>query len=255
MVADYHSFCDSIESCYASGTLSPEMQLGSHLHLSLHVCLVALAQVFVASGWQTPSLPTIARLHYDGGGDWYANPSSLPNLLAAVSDWTELRVSDRPTEVRPLDPDLGDYPYLYMTGHGNVRFSDAELDRLRRYLDGGGFLHIDDNYGMNSSARREVSRLFPDRDLVEVPLAHPIYRIVFPFPDGLPKVHEHDGLPARGFGVFIDGRLALFYSFQSDLGDGWEDASVHGDPAAIRNAALEMGVNLFVYAISSSSAG
>jgi len=204
---------------------------------------------------QAPSLPTIARLHYDGGGDWYANPSSLPNLLAAVSDWTELRVLDRPTEVRPLDPDLGDYPYLYMTGHGNVRFSDAELDRLRRYLDGGGFLHIDDNYGMDSSARREVSRLFPDRDLVEVPLDHPIYRIVFPFPDGLPKVHEHDGLPARGFGIFIDGRLALFYSFQSDLGDGWEDASVHGDPDAIRNAALEMGVNLFVYAISSSSAG
>ena len=204
---------------------------------------------------QAPSLPTIARLHYDGGGDWYANPSSLPNLLAAVSDWTELRVLDRPTEVRPLDPDLGDYPYLYMTGHGNVRFSEAELDRLRRYLDGGGFLHIDDNYGMDSSARREVSHLFPDRDLVEVPLDHPIYRIVFPFPDGLPKVHEHDGLPARGFGVFIDGRLALFYSFQSDLGDGWEDASVHGDPDAIRNAALEMGVNLFVYAISSSSAG
>ena len=200
---------------------------------------------------QDSSLPTIARLHYDGGGDWYANPSSLSNLLAAVAEWTEVRVATRPEEVTPLDPDLDDYPYLYMTGHGNVRFSDAELDRLRRYLDGGGFLHIDDNFGMDPSARREVSHLFPGRDLVEVPLGHSIYSIVFPFPDGLPKVHEHDGLPARGFGVFIDGRLALFYSFQSDLGDGWEDASVHGDPAAVREAALRMGVNLFVYAISS----
>jgi hypothetical protein len=204
---------------------------------------------------QDSSLPTIARLHYAGGGDWYANPSSLPNLLAAVAEWTEVRVSTRPAEATPLDPDLADYPYLYMTGHGNVRFSEPELDRLRRYLDGGGFMHIDDNYGMDASARREVSRLFPKRDLVEVPLDHPVYSIVFPFPEGLPKVHEHDGLPARGFGVFIDGRLALFYSFQSDLGDGWEDPSVHADPVAVREAALRMGVNLFVYAISSSGAG
>lgn len=204
---------------------------------------------------QNSSLPTIARLHYDGGGDWYANPSSLPNLLAAVAEWTDVRVSTRPAEVTPLDPDLGDYPYLYMTGHGNVRFSEPQLERLRRYIDGGGFLHIDDNYGMDPSARREVSRLFPGRDLVEVPLGHPIYSIEFPFPQGLPKVHEHDGLPARGFGVFIDGRLALYYSFQSDLGDGWEDASVHGDPATVREEALRMGVNLFVYVISSGGAG
>jgi hypothetical protein len=201
------------------------------------------------------SLPTVARLHYDGGGDWYANPSSLSNLLGAVSDWTDLRVAARPAEVRLLDPDLGDYPYLYMTGHGNVRFSEPEIERLRAYLDGGGFLHIDDNYGMDPSARREISRLFPERQLVEVPLDHPIYGIVYSFPDGLPKVHEHDGLPARGFGVFIDGRLALFYSWQSDLGDGWEDASVHGDPDDVRIAALEMGVNLLVYAITSSGAG
>jgi hypothetical protein len=157
--------------------------------------------------------------------------------------------------VTPLDPDLGDYPYLYMTGHGNVRFSELQLERLRRYIDGGGFLHIDDNYGMDSSARREIARLFPSRDLVEVPLSHPIYGNVFPFPKGLPKVHEHDGLPARGFGVFIDGRLALYYSFQSDLGDGWEDAAVHGDPATVREEALRMGVNLFVYVMSSGGAG
>lgn len=204
---------------------------------------------------QEPALPAIARLHYDGGGDWYANPSSLPNLLAAVTEWTDLQVAARPVEVRPSDPDLSDYPFIYVTGHGNVTFTDVELDRLRRYLEGGGFLHIDDNYGLDASARREISRLFPDRELVEVPLDHPIYGIVFPFPDGLPKIHEHDGLPARGLGVFLDGRLALFYSHQSDLGDGWEDASVHGDPEAVREAALRMGVNLFVYAISSSGPG
>lgn len=198
---------------------------------------------------------TIARLHYDGGGDWYANPSSLPNLLDAIADWTDLRIGDTPVEVRPTDPDLGDHPYLYMTGHGNVRFSDSELEALRSHLSGGGFLHIDDNYGMDASARREIARLFPGRDLVEVPLDHPIYSIVFPFPDGLPKIHEHDGEPARGYGIFLDGRLALFYSFESDLGDGWEDASVHGDPADVREAALRMGVNLFVYAISSATPG
>ena len=217
--------------------------------------IVALACFAPTLGAQAPSLPTIARLHYDGGGDWYANPSSLPNLLSAISEWTDVRVAPRPAEVRPDDPDLGDYPYLYMTGHGNVRFSDLERGRLRRYLDGGGFLHVDDNYGLDASARREISGLFPERELVEVPLDHPIYTIVFSFPDGLPKVHEHDGLPARGLGVFIDDRLVLFYSFQSDLGDGWEDAAVHGDPADVREAALRMGVNLFVNALASSGAG
>jgi hypothetical protein len=204
---------------------------------------------------QAAPLPTIARLHYDGGGDWYANPSSLPNLLNAISDWTDLAVGDSPTEVRPTDPDLADHPYLYMTGHGNVRFSDSDVAGLRAYLSGGGFLHIDDNYGMDTSARREIAHLFPERELVEVPLDHPIYSIVFPFPGGLPKIHEHDGEPARGYGIFLDGRLALFYSFESDLGDGWEDASVHGDPPEVREAALRMGVNLFAYALSSAMPG
>ncbi|MEJ2483817.1 MAG: DUF4159 domain-containing protein, partial [Gemmatimonadota bacterium] len=166
-----------------------------------------------------------------------------------------LRVARRPVEVRPEDPDLGDYPFLYMTGHGNVRFSETDLERLRGYLEAGGFLHIDDNYGMDSSARREIARLFPDRPLVEVPLDHPIYAIVFSFPDGIPKIHEHDGEPARGFGIFLGGRLALFYSFESDLGDGWEDEEVHGDPAEVREAALRMGVNLFAYAMASGPPG
>ena len=217
--------------------------------------ILLLAAPIPALPAQGLPVPVIARLQYDGGGDWYANPSSLPNLLDAIADWTDLDVGDSPVEVRPTDPDLADHPYLYLTGHGNVRFSDADLEALRTYLSGGGFLHIDDNYGLDDSARREIARLFPDRELIEVPLDHPVYSMVFPFPDGLPKVHEHNGEPARGYGIFLDGRLALYYSFESDLGDGWEDASVHGDPAEVREAALRMGVNLFVYALASSTEG
>ncbi len=196
------------------------------------------------------ALPTIARLQYDGGGDWYANPSSLTNLLAEITLRTGIRVDDRAVEVRLSDPDLGDYPYLYLTGHGNVRFEDADLGRLRSYLERGGFLHVDDNYGLDESFRREVGRLFPDRQLAEVPVDHAIYRILYEFPEGLPKIHEHDGVPAQGFGIFVDGRLVLFYSYQSDLGDGWEDPSVHGDPPEVREQAIRMGVNLFLYALA-----
>lgn len=195
---------------------------------------------------------TVARVHYDGGGDWYANPSSLPNLLRAVRERTALEVSDREQVVRITDPGLWNHPYLYMTGHGNVRFTDQEVTILRRYLESGGFLHADDNYGMDESFRREIARVFPNRPLVEVPLDHPIYRLVYPFPQGLPKVHEHDGFPAQGFGIFLDGRLAVFYSYQSDLGDGWEDADVHGDPPSVREAALRMGVNLVTYAVTTA---
>ncbi len=192
---------------------------------------------------------TIGRLHYDGGGDWYANPSSLPNLLGAISARTTLRVSDRERVVRLTDEDLWGVPYLHMTGHGNVRLSDQELAALRRWLLSGGFLHASDNYGLDESFRREMSRLFPDRLLEEVPLNHPVYHLVYDFPKGLPKIHEHDGKPAQGFGIFIDGRLAVFYDYQCDLGDGWEDADVHHDPPEKHEAALRMGVNLFSYAV------
>jgi len=197
-----------------------------------------------------PGAVTIARLHYEGGGDWYANPSSLPNLLARVARDTRFPVSAREVTVTPLSPNLRDHPFVYMTGHGNVRFSAEELQALRDYLAAGGFLHADDNYGMDESFRREMRRMFPDRELVPVPLDHPIYRIVHAMPDGLPKVHEHDGEPAQGLGIFQDGRLVVFYSYQSDLGDGWEDADVHGDPTPIREQALKMGVNLFAYALA-----
>jgi hypothetical protein len=192
---------------------------------------------------------TIGRLHYDGGGDWYANPSSLPNLLAAVRQRTDIRTQQREEVVSLSDPSLWDVPYLYMTGHGNVHFSDSDLATLRRYLLQGGFLHADDNYGMDASIRRELGRLFPDHPLVEVPLDHPIYNLVYRFPKGVPKIHEHDGKPAQGFGIFLDGRLAVYYTYQSDLGDGWEDPDVHKDPPEIREAALRMGVNLVAYAV------
>jgi len=192
---------------------------------------------------------TVGRLHYEGGGDWYANPSSLPNLLKAVRERTTLRVASAEKVVRLDQDDLWNVPYIYMTGHGNVRFADQDLETLRRYLRQGGFLHVDDNYGMDESIRRELARLFPDRPLVEVPLDHPVYRVVYQFPRGIPKVHEHDGKPAQGFGIFLDGRLAVFYSYQTDLGDGWEDPEVHRDTPEQREAALRMGVNLFAYAV------
>jgi hypothetical protein len=196
---------------------------------------------------------TIGRLHYDGGGDWYANPSSLPNLLRAIRERTRLVTAERERVVRLTDPALGDVPYLYMTGHGNVLFSPEEGRLLRQHLEGGGFLHADDCYGMDASIRREIAKVFPDRPMVEVPLDHPVYHVVYEFPRGLPKIHEHDGLPAQGFGVFLGNRLALYYSYQSDLGDGWEDPDVHHDPEAIREQALRMGVNLFAYVVSAAS--
>lgn len=196
-----------------------------------------------------PGVMVLGRLHYEGGGDWYANPSSLPNLAQAIGERTGMRVAVQERVVRPTDDELWNVPFLHMTGHGNVRFSEAELAALRRYLRQGGFLHADDNYGMDESIRREFGRLFPERPLVEVPLDHPVYNLVYQFPRGIPKIHEHDGKPAQAYGIFLDGRLAVFYSFQTDLGDGWEDLAVHKDPPERHEAALQMGVNLFAYAV------
>lgn len=220
------------------------MSLRRLLPLSLLLAALPLAG-------QAPraSTLTIGRLHYDGGGDWYANPSSLPNLLAAVRERTTMKTAPKEIAVTLADPELWDVPYLYATGHGNIHWSDDELRTLRRWILQGGFLHIDDNYGLDQSFRKEVARLFPDRPLVEVPLDHPIYHVVYDLPGGIPKIHEHDGKPAQGFGIFVEGRLVLYYSYQSDLGDGWEDPDVHHDPPEKHEAALRMGVNLFAYAM------
>ena len=196
---------------------------------------------------------TIARLQYEGGGDWYANPSSLPNLLAAIRERTGIPVARREVTLRPLDPALRDYPYLYLTGHGDVRFSPAEREALRNYLLAGGFLHADDNYGLDESFREELAEIFPDTELTEIPADHPVFHIFFDFPEGLPKIHEHDGEPPQALGIFHGGRLVVFYSYESDLGDGWEDEDVHDDPPEIRERALRMGVNLFMFVLGQAT--
>lgn len=202
---------------------------------------------------EPPGELTIAQLQYDGGGDWYANPSALPNLLRTIRERTGLNVANQPARVKLTDPGLWNYPFLYMTGHGNVKLSNEEVQVLRRYLLSGGFLHVDDNYGLDKSFRREIRRVFPDKDLVEIPATHPVYSVFYNFPGGLPKIHKHDGKPAQGFGIFHEGRLVLFYSYESDLGNGWEDPDVHDDPQQTREAALRMGVNLFLYALAQAA--
>jgi len=191
-------------------------------------------------------------LKYGGGGDWYANATSLPNLHRALRERLGLPAAAiKDDVVADVAGDaIFDYPILFMTGHGNVRFSDAELARLRAYLARGGFLHVDDNYGLDESWRRECARLFPASPLVELPPDHEIYNIYYEFGDGIPKIHEHHGGPGRGYGVFYKGRMVIFYSYNTDLGDGWEDAEVHNDPPAKREAALKMGCNIVLYALT-----
>ena len=197
-----------------------------------------------------PGIFTIARLQYGGGGDWYSDPSSLPNLLRFIDNNTTLRTDSREARVKVESENLFRYPVLYMTGHGDIRFTKTESARLRDYLTSGGFLFADDNYGMDASFRREIRKIFPDKDLVELPKSHGIFRIHYNFQNGLPKIHEHDNKPARAFGIFHEGRLVLFYSYESDLGDGWEDASVHGDSEERREAALKMGTNVIIWALT-----
>ena len=198
-----------------------------------------------------PGRMTIARLQYEGGGDWYANPSSIPNLLTAIATRTSLPVERAEAKVRLTDSSLFDFPFLHMTGHGEVKFSEVEVARLREYLKRGGFLHVDDNYGLDESFRREIARVFPDRPLVEVPFSHSIYRVVYEFPKGPPKIHEHDGKPAQGLGIFIGNRLAVYYTYSADLGNGWEDLGTYPDPPALHEQAIRLGVNLFTYAVTS----
>ncbi|MEP6832815.1 MAG: DUF4159 domain-containing protein [Gemmatimonas sp.] len=200
---------------------------------------------------KSPGRLAIARLQYDGGGDWYANPSSIPNLLRAIAERTALPVERTEGRVRLTDSAVFDYPFLHVTGHGEIKFSTLEIERLREYLKRGGFLHVDDNYGLDESFRREIARVFPDRPLIDVPRNHPIYHIVYDMPSGPPKIHEHDGKPAQGLGIFIGNRLAVYYTYSADLGNGWEDVGTYPDPPAAHEQALRMGINLFTYAATS----
>ncbi|MFB9108695.1 DUF4159 domain-containing protein [Flavobacterium gyeonganense] len=189
----------------------------------------------------------IALLKYSGGGDWYANPTSLPNLIRFCNSTIYTQIKAKPSTVEPGNPDLLSYPFVHMTGHGNVVFSDADITNLRNYLNGGGFLHIDDNYGMDQYIRKEIKKIFPNNNLVEIPANHAIFQKPFPFPNGLPKIHEHDAKRPQAFGIFVENKLVLLYTYECDLGDGWEDPEVNNDPAEVRQKALKMGANIINY--------
>lgn len=189
----------------------------------------------------------IALVKYSGGGDWYANPTSLPNLIKFCNTAINTKIKAKPRVVQPSSPDLFSYPFVHMTGHGNVVFSDADATNLRNYLNSGGFLHIDDNYGMDQYIRKEIKKLFPNKDLIEIPATHAIFQKPFLFSNGLPKVHEHDAKRPQAFGIFVDNKLVLLYTFECDLGDGWEDPEVHNDPIEVREKALKMGANILNY--------
>ncbi len=191
---------------------------------------------------------TLAVLKYDGGGDWYSNPTAMKNLIEFCNNEINTTIASIPTVVHPEDSALFSYPFVHMTGHGNAVFSDEALKNLNTYLMGGGFLHIDDNYGMKSYILPQIKNLFPNKELREIPLDHPIFNLVYKFPNGLPKIHEHDGLPPQALGIFHENRLILLCTFESDLGDGWEDQVVHNDPEEIRLKALKMGANIIKYA-------
>ncbi len=221
----------------------------------LALALLAFSFMAVISDGQSqkaanPSAVTIARLKYDGGGNWYWGRSAIPNMHKYLAENTSIQVEDREVVVTATDPDLFKYPFLFLTGHGNIKFSDDEVTALRTYLENGGFLFANDSYSLNEAFRREMARVFPDKQLVELPFSHPIYHQLYDFPNGLPKIHQHDGKPPQGFAIIIDGRVAVFFDFESDIGDGWEDAEVYNDPPEKHLAALRIGANLVSYALT-----
>lgn len=189
----------------------------------------------------------IALVKYNGGGDWYSNPTSLPNLVRFCNQNINTKIAVKPATVEPESPDLFSYPFVHLTGHGNVFFNDYDVKNLHNYLVSGGFLHIDDNYGIDQYIRREMKKVFPNNDFVELPASHPIFQGPYSFPAGLPKIHEHDNKRPQAFGIIIDGRLVCLYTYECDLGDGWEDEEVHNDPKEIREKALKMGANIINY--------
>ena len=208
--------------------------------LFLFFCLISI----VSFGQNTYQ---IAILKYNGGGDWYANPTALPNLIAFSNENIGTNIKREPATVEVGSRDIFNYPFLHMTGHGNVFFNSSETENLRNYLLGGGFLHIDDNYGMDPFVRSEIKKVFPKIELVELPNNHPIFHGKFDFPNGLPKIHQHNSNPSQALGSIVDGRLVCLYTYESDIGDGWEDAEVHNDSKEIRLKALKMGANILEY--------
>lgn len=194
---------------------------------------------------------TLARIKYEGGGDWYNDPSSLKNLAEFTRQEVPISINPQYDDVEIGSPDLFDYPFAFLTGHGNITVNRAEASNLKSYLENGGFLYVDDDYGLDEHFRQVIEEVFPNEELIEIPFDHPIYHQVFEFSDGLPKIHEHDGKPPKGFGLFLEGRLVLFYTYETNLGDGWANPDVHNDPEDVREKALQMGTNILVYALTS----
>jgi hypothetical protein len=222
------------------------------LYLPMLFCWGMLVSIERAQA-QTTALPPAfksARLKYSGGGDWYNDPSAVPNLMKFIRERVGVLTPLKEEIVEASSPAIFQYSFVFMTGHGNVRFTDAELENLRNYLKSGGFLYVDDDYGMDKSFRREVKRIFPGTDLVELPHSHPIYHIYYKFPNGLPKIHEHDNKPPQAFGLFYNGRMVLLYTYESNPSDGWANPDVHNDPPEKREEALKFGTNIVLYAIS-----
>ncbi len=193
------------------------------------------------------SAQEIAVLKYNGGGDWYSNPTSLPNLIKFSNQQINTTIKETPQTVESSSIEIFNFPFVHMTGHGNVFFTPEDVSNLRNYLLSGGFLHIDDNYGMDKFLRPELQKLFPDKELIELPATHPIFNYQFKFPNGLPKIHEHDNKPPQAFGIFQEDRLILLYTYESDLGNGWENKEIHNDPEEVRLKALQMGANIIKY--------
>lgn len=214
------------------------------------LCMIA-ANAADAQGAKHSSKFRIARLKYGGGSDWYNDPSSEVNILTYIKQRTNIDLEVKSEEfVEASSEKLFQYPFVFMTGHGNISLTDAESRNLRRYLLNGGFLYVDDDYGLDQAFRREIKKIFPDKDLIEIPFSHGIYHSYYEFPNGLPKIHEHDNKAPQGFGIFLEGRLALFYTFESNLADGWADREVHNDTDEAREKSLQMGVNVVVWALT-----
>jgi hypothetical protein len=190
----------------------------------------------------------VAVLEYGGGGDWYANPTAIPNLIAFCNENVQTNITPKPQQVKPNSVDLFNYPIVFLTGHGNIFLDDESVENLRQYMIAGGFVHISDNYGFDSYVRREFKKVFPELEFEEVPLDHPIYNQKFSFPNGIPKIHEHDNKTPKGYGLFYKGKLVCFYDYESDLSDGWESPEIHNDPPEVRLKALQMGANIISFA-------
>ncbi len=211
--------------------------------------VVLVSVVLLLATSFAPYTYQLGVLKYSGGGDWYSNPTSVPNLVKFANENLNTAIEEEVPYVEVGSPDLFNYPYIHMTGHGNVVFSPSDVDNLRSYLEAGGFLHIDDNYGMDPFVRLQMKRVFPELEFIELPFEHPIYHQKYDFPSGLPKIHEHDKKAPQGFGLIHEGRLVCFYTFECDLGDGWEDFEVHKDSQETRTKALQMGANILQYVL------